>query len=430
MRLGDLAAEGQPDARSVRLRGEEGHEQVGGVRDPRSLVLDEHLDVEGGDSPPDAHAAPRLRDGVDRVVQQVDEHLVQLIRVGPNDDVGARLHSHREPGLELRHAADPCLDVHRIQLRWRQARQPGVGGHEPAQGGGPARDDPESLLHVRGLERRPAVSEAVPQALGDGADGGERVVDLVPQHPNQSAPRLALLLAEDPAQVRQDQQRLGPALVAEAGAPDLPAARAAREGHLDHPRRVAGQEGRQSDGAGGTARERPGRPVQELGPGPVDQPQTVVRVEGEHGHVDLLEHAPQEGRGLQRPDAFGSQRLAERVHLVRDEAERPVGALGPNAHRVVPPAESGQHVGQGLEGPDELVVEDGDEGDPGADEENGRDDPRPRRPRRPPQEQESQQNGGQARDEGEGGQAALVAHRPSLRARGRSGPAAGTGRCG
>ena len=47
MRLGDLAAEHQPDAGAARLGREKRHEQIRRVRESRALVLNHHLQRRG-----------------------------------------------------------------------------------------------------------------------------------------------------------------------------------------------------------------------------------------------------------------------------------------------------------------------------------------------------------------------------------------------
>src|SRR6188474_3468263 len=75
VRLRDLAAEDEADARSLGLGREERHEQVPGVGEARSAVVDPDLDLPAarGRFPAELHAAAgRIEGGLRRVAQEVD----------------------------------------------------------------------------------------------------------------------------------------------------------------------------------------------------------------------------------------------------------------------------------------------------------------------------------------------------------------------
>src|SRR5262245_40754209 len=67
VRLGDLAAENQSDARALRLRREERNEEVGAVRDSRSFVLDRQRHRAVLTTPPNLYPAVRLERRIHRV---------------------------------------------------------------------------------------------------------------------------------------------------------------------------------------------------------------------------------------------------------------------------------------------------------------------------------------------------------------------------
>src|SRR5262245_23295734 len=94
--LGDLPAEDQADPGAVRLGGEERHDEVGGRRQAGPAVLDPDLDLRRPASraaPADGDAAAGLLGGFDRVAHQVDEQLLELVRV--------RLHRGLRPLADL-----------------------------------------------------------------------------------------------------------------------------------------------------------------------------------------------------------------------------------------------------------------------------------------------------------------------------------------
>ena len=61
--------------------------------------------------------------------------------------------------------------------------------------------------------------QAGTEASCDRLDGGQRIVEFVPKHSNQPLPSAALLLAERSADVRQDNQRVRQAFLAELTLP-------------------------------------------------------------------------------------------------------------------------------------------------------------------------------------------------------------------
>src|SRR5437763_15485322 len=73
VRLCDLAREHEADARTARLRGEEGHEEVRGAREAQALILDPYLDVPIAHTPPHAHRTIRHERCVRSVAHEVDE---------------------------------------------------------------------------------------------------------------------------------------------------------------------------------------------------------------------------------------------------------------------------------------------------------------------------------------------------------------------
>ena len=95
--------------------------------------------------PADADAAGRLGRRVDRVLEQVDQQLLDLVGVGLDGQVGPALDGNRAPLVEPCHLLDQRPDPHRLRARRRQAGQLGVGGHEAAQRLGAGRDDAEAV---------------------------------------------------------------------------------------------------------------------------------------------------------------------------------------------------------------------------------------------------------------------------------------------
>src|SRR5258706_11494137 len=88
VRFRDLSAQYETNAGTARFRGEEGHEQVSGVRQPGPFILDPQFH-RGWNRPcqplpSDCHAAAGFTHGVDGIPNEVDEQLFELI-AGPLD---------------------------------------------------------------------------------------------------------------------------------------------------------------------------------------------------------------------------------------------------------------------------------------------------------------------------------------------------------
>src|SRR2546427_5336007 len=77
---------------------------------------------------------------------------------------------------------------------------------------------------------------------------GERVVELVAEHADQTLPRLPLLLAQRAAHIGEDEELMGKAALAERAASQLPAPlrRPSRERDLENAGRVTCQTDRKS----------------------------------------------------------------------------------------------------------------------------------------------------------------------------------------
>ena len=114
---------------------------------------------------------------------------------------------------------------------------------------------------------------------------------------------------------------------------------------FEHAWRAAVEARRQADLVGGPAHQLLGGTAEQPLAGAVHQPQPVLLVEGEHRHVDLGHHRPQQRRGLERAEPLVAQRVGERVDLEQRLAERIVArarrARGTRSRsRAAPPASS------------------------------------------------------------------------------------------
>src|SRR5260370_31063985 len=91
MRLSDLAAEGEANARATRLGREERDEQIRGPGNSRTFVVDPVFNARSVFPPADVDAAAGLESCVGGDVQQVDQQLIELIRnPGTSDTCAVR----------------------------------------------------------------------------------------------------------------------------------------------------------------------------------------------------------------------------------------------------------------------------------------------------------------------------------------------------
>jgi hypothetical protein len=106
------------------------------------------------------------------------------------------------------------------------------------------------------------------------------------------------------------------------------------------------------------APEQPLRRAREqLLAGAVHQPQTPVPVEGEDGDLDLGHDGFQQRLGFHRAETLRAQRLAQRVHLAHDFAERVLSARAARADRVVAFVQRSEQIRDRLQRPDDPLAQ-------------------------------------------------------------------------
>src|SRR5205823_4032012 len=116
-------------------------------------------------------------------------------------------------------------------------------------------------------------------------DRRERVVDLVANDANEPLPRLALLVAQRPADVGEDEELVRAALLPEGRAPHFPASAAAGKRRVGDARRRAFEVRGQIEIVGAAAQELVGRLAKEALARTIDEPQPLRAVEGEDRDV-------------------------------------------------------------------------------------------------------------------------------------------------
>src|ERR1019366_7475644 len=164
--FGDLPAQYEADARSSRLGREERDEKIGRSGKARAVVGHPDLDHGAIAAPARPNRAVRGQRRVGRVAKEVDQRLLDLVRVALDGDGRARLHLNRDARFEAGRAAYALGDAQRLWLRTRQLRQARIRTDETAEALRARRDDVQPSPHVvppvvrQGIAREDALQTA------------------------------------------------------------------------------------------------------------------------------------------------------------------------------------------------------------------------------------------------------------------------------
>ena len=157
VRIGNLAAQRQPDAGAPGLGREERHEHVGARGDAAPPIEDADFHVARAlDAPLHLRESAGFLRRVEGVAHEVDEQLLELIGIGADDHVRAADHRQQRRRLQRRDPLDHGTDGHVLDGRRRQFRERRVTAQEPVQGLGPRLDDTKPTPHVVARARRPS----------------------------------------------------------------------------------------------------------------------------------------------------------------------------------------------------------------------------------------------------------------------------------
>src|SRR5215472_8767494 len=120
--FGDLAAKNKADARAAWLGSKERHKKIGGIGKSRTIIENPQLHLPALARPAHLHATFGLERRVGSVANQIDQELLQLIRVGGNDRVWAFSHAYLHARFELYSSTHALRNFHRQQFWLRQSR--------------------------------------------------------------------------------------------------------------------------------------------------------------------------------------------------------------------------------------------------------------------------------------------------------------------
>src|SRR5215472_9995347 len=111
--FGDLAAKNKADARAAWLGSKERHKKIGGIGKSRTIIENPQLYLPALARPAHLHATFGLQRRVSSVANQIDQELLQLIRVGGNDSVRTFSHTYLHPRFQFHSPTYPLRDFHR-----------------------------------------------------------------------------------------------------------------------------------------------------------------------------------------------------------------------------------------------------------------------------------------------------------------------------
>ncbi len=144
---------------------------------------------------------------------------------------------------------------------------------------------------------------------------------------DQTLPSLAFFFTQGATEIGQNEERVRFATLAKYRSAKSPAARASRESFLKSAGGFALQAFEQAQFGSALADEAFGILGHEPFAGAIDQPQTLLAVEGKHCHVDLGHDGGQQGAGLHGSETLFTQHLRKRVDLEHKFAQG-IAALG------------------------------------------------------------------------------------------------------
>ena len=168
---GDLLREHKSNAAPFRLSGVEGDEEVRGIEQAGAGVddLEDGLGRRLAPGDEDARWRGGLGEGgFDGVADEVDEELLELVRVGEEEGFRTGFQGDGDAGFEGNDRSDESSERGWFERRGGQAGELLVSLEEAVERGGAIFDDGEAAVQVFG------VVNAGAKAAGDGFDRGKR----------------------------------------------------------------------------------------------------------------------------------------------------------------------------------------------------------------------------------------------------------------
>jgi len=300
--------------------------------------------------PAQLHATVLRQCGIGSVAQQVDQRLLQLIRIEPTDQRRSFVQCHLQALFQTRHPRQQRRQLDRAQAWRRQPRKRGIPGHETIQGFGAVADHTQAALHILApvVGQMRACSE-VGQGGCHRLDRRQRIVEFVPQHADQALPGLPLFLAQGAREIGDHQQIVGQPALAKPETAHIEAARAAGESAAHHRCLLDVQAIVQAEHIGRVASDVGGPHLQQALAGRVDQMQLLAMIETEHRDIDGGNDLAQQGARLFHPQPLLAQGVRQCVDLPHHIADGIAAVRARAAQTVIALAQGFQQIGQGIQ---------------------------------------------------------------------------------
>src|SRR6185437_11726718 len=359
MCAGNLLREGEPDAAALGLGCIERNKEIFDVGNPQTAVFDAHDEIRFSNAPSDAYGLGAVGQRcVHRILEQVDEHLFKLIRIGIQQDRRTWIKSNRHALLKESNPFQQRSGLNLLEMRRRQLRKNPVGLNEAMQRICAALDNPETSAKIAD---RCIIAANIfctgEKAARDGLDGRERVGEFVAENANQSFPGNLLFFLQRLADIGQQQERMRCAVLAKERLAEKPAGRLGAEGV--NALISGGQEIIEPKLSRAVTKASRQRASKQLRSSVVYQLEKVLAIESEERRMHHLKNARQQGGGLKRADALLLQKVGERIDLAGKLAQRVGRAGSPRAKRIVSFAKRRDDVGERLKRPHEAFHERG-----------------------------------------------------------------------
>lgn len=107
MSLGDLTAQNESDARTLRLCSKKRNEKVSGIRKALAFIFHPDFELIARSAPSYGHTARHRQGRICAIAYKIDEELIQLVPVRINYDFGAFREGHCYARFQSGNAPNP-----------------------------------------------------------------------------------------------------------------------------------------------------------------------------------------------------------------------------------------------------------------------------------------------------------------------------------
>lgn len=148
MSFGNRSAQDQPDTGATAFGRVEWNEEVRRFNQPRSVIFDPHIQLAAVNVPRHPDATTGLHGSINRVAEDVDHQLIELVAIGLNADRWTGFDRDRQTGFEIDRPPNPCANVQWFEPGRRKSSEPSIRLHESHECLGPCPDHVETLRQI------------------------------------------------------------------------------------------------------------------------------------------------------------------------------------------------------------------------------------------------------------------------------------------